>query len=737
MLRPLRIALVVAALICAPAPALAQINWTVAYSDGPIQAGGFGFADPTPAGSTTVGQLRRDSVTASLNYWNTILDGRGTIPIRWNVSQNVAPGPNGVVLGSFGRSGSSGFTTDGYFMAGPMYERARSGTSFTSGAAGSGQINFNSGVHWHYDVPGTDTTLNGSTVDLISVLTHEIGHGLAFSSNVTNPTTGRGRNPAGTAPNFPPPNPFTVGTDGDWYSTYDGYTQRGNGAFSTSALIRTDVTQSNYATFTGPASTYTGGNENPTGSNPSNNTTSGLYFGGPFTREVFGGPVPLYSPGSFQSGSSISHVNATPLGLMNWEIDSNTTRRLQPYEIAMLLDMGWNVYNWDSSSGNWRDGVTGTAPNETLSLGDSRWRTDKGIVLAADGFTSYNTFSHQAQAPVLPPYGQVTSNIVLNFGGSGSSGYVSANDLGNIRVARLNLNSTAAAPNTIANAAGNPNGTLIFGVNSDGTPSILTPKIVQQNAGQFAVNVNLQITDTTAAGGWAGLTVDGPGTGQVTLGGTISGTGSLTKAGTFTAVVSGNNTYTGGTTVTAGTLRLGAANVLPDTGTVTLAGGTLSTGAGAGNSDVVGGLTLSASSTLNLGTGNHSITFTGLVGAPTGVLTITGWTGDRNASGTAGDVLFGNIGVDPNVDHLDFLRHVQFAGFDLGGATFLFVSGTTYELVPTPVPEPGMLLGIAFGTLAIGAGVRRLRRNLNPTPPGDTSRAADACVRFAAGYSRS
>ena len=43
-----------------------------------------------------------------------------------------------------------------------------------------------------------------------------------------------------------------------------------------------------------------------------------------------------------------------------------------------------------------------------------------------------------------------------------------------------------------------------------------------------------------------------------TLGGTISGTGSVTQQGNGTTVLTAANTYTGGTTITAGILQLGA-----------------------------------------------------------------------------------------------------------------------------------------------------------------------------------
>ena len=138
-----------------------------------------------------------------------------------------------------------------------------------------------------------------------------------------------------------------------------------------------------------------------------------------------------------------------------------------------------------------------------------------------------------------------------------------------------------------------------------------------------------------------------------TLSGVISGTGALTKSSTGTLTLSGTNTYTGNTTIGAGTLsvtgagQLGSgtyAGAIANSATLTFATSadqTLSgviSGTGALNKSSTGTLTLSNTNTYNgLTTATAgTLDVTGSIG---GALTVNGGTVTTDASGSVGGAL--------------------------------------------------------------------------------------------------
>jgi autotransporter-associated beta strand protein len=99
-----------------------------------------------------------------------------------------------------------------------------------------------------------------------------------------------------------------------------------------------------------------------------------------------------------------------------------------------------------------------------------------------------------------------------------------------------------------------------------GTITALSASRITSDSGVLTLSGANSITSTNI-----GVTFGG--SGDVVVNGTITtGTGSLTKEGSGTLTLSGVNTYTGATTITSGTLVLGANQVIANTSTMVLNG---------------------------------------------------------------------------------------------------------------------------------------------------------------------
>ncbi|HZJ17098.1 MAG TPA: autotransporter-associated beta strand repeat-containing protein, partial [Chthoniobacteraceae bacterium] len=159
-------------------------------------------------------------------------------------------------------------------------------------------------------------------------------------------------------------------------------------------------------------------------------------------------------------------------------------------------------------------------------------------------------------------------------------------------------------------------------------------------------------------------------------GNAIIGTGSLTKNGTGTLTLSGPHTYSGGTNVNNGTLRLGASNSLPDVGAVTVAAsGVLDMN---GMTDSIGTLSVDG----NVLAGN--LTTTGAVTLGDGASVAANLTlgGNVTKNGTVGATISGNINLN-------------------GARTFTIASGTAPELALNGVVSNGALTKSGDGTLLL------------------------------------
>ena len=189
------------------------------------------------------------------------------------------------------------------------------------------------------------------------------------------------------------------------------------------------------------------------------------------------------------------------------------------------------------------------------------------------------------------------------------------------------------AANTYSGATTINGGTLQLGVaNGIGSSSAVTVA----SGATFDLN---NYSDTVKSLSGAGNVTLGSGTltagngSDTTYSGVMSGTGGLTKEGSGTLTLSGNNTYSGATTVNAGTLQLGAAGGIASSSAVTVgASGTLDLnnyGPTIGSLSGAGAVTL-GSGTLTAGNGSDT-TYSGVMSG-TGGLTKSG-TGTLTLSG--------------------------------------------------------------------------------------------------------
>jgi hypothetical protein len=190
-------------------------------------------------------------------------------------------------------------------------------------------ITYNSIFSWYY---GTDGITPAGQYDLVTVATHEIGHGLNFM---------------GTADYFGGWGDYGLDT---YPSIYDTFMKSGAGQ----ALI----TYSHPSTELGTLL-----------------TSNDLWFHGANAMAANGGTrVKIFAPSTWMGGSSYSHLDyetfaGTPNSLMVFAVGAGSSNHNPgPVAIGMLQDMGWkkagaatNVPTPQSPSGN----ITDTTPTYT------------------------------------------------------------------------------------------------------------------------------------------------------------------------------------------------------------------------------------------------------------------------------------------------------------------------------------------------------------------------------------
>ncbi|MGJ7507002.1 autotransporter-associated beta strand repeat-containing protein [Variovorax sp. GT1P44] len=182
---------------------------------------------------------------------------------------------------------------------------------------------------------------------------------------------------------------------------------------------------------------------------------------------------------------------------------------------------------------------------------------------------------------------------------------------------------------------------------------------------------------------------------SVALAGVISGSGAVHQAGAGTTTLTADNTYTGGTTISAGALLLGNGGTAGS-----IRGNVVDDGAlGFNRSDAVGfgGVISGSGAVVQLGTGTTTLTADNTY---TGGTTISGGTLQLGSGGTTGSIV-GNV-LDNGTLVFDRSDAVTFAGAISGAGAVTQVGGGATTLTAANTYTGGTT--ISSGVLQLGAG---------------------------------
>jgi autotransporter-associated beta strand protein len=335
-------------------------------------------------------------------------------------------------------------------------------------------------------------------------------------------------------------------------------------------------------------------------------------------------------------------------------------------------DSSWNVDaagNW-STAGSWTAGVPGST-----SILDS---TD--IATFSNTLTAARTVTVDANRNI----GGITFGNTSNFGFTLSSGNLLLTNGGVIQ----NLSGTGNHTNTISSPItiqGN-GGSATFTANAiSGTSLMSIANVSGVSTAGNTTTLNLNGSNT-ATGNEVRFLTNGTSGGKLAIVKSGAGTWSLGLANTL-------NTFTGGITINAGTLRattaaggqaLGSANAITLANTagaildLSVANTNQTIGSLAGGGTTGGNVTLANSIVLTLGLDNTNTSFAGVISGGTGGITKTGM-GTQTLTGT--NTYTGNTRINLGTLALDFSAATAPATNIISSSSALNLAGGTLSLI--------------------------------------------------------
>ncbi|WP_210203160.1 autotransporter-associated beta strand repeat-containing protein [Bradyrhizobium sp. AC87j1] len=371
--------------------------------------------------------------------------------------------------------------------------------------------------------------------------------------------------------------------------------------------------------------------------------------------------------------------------------------------------VGTGSGTWNAGNANWLDPIGGTAPTQ--------WGSVYGIFRGTGGTV---TVEGQQSAIGLQFAG---GTYTLATGAGGSLELVKSSAL-QIAIPGIDVlaGETATVGVTITGVDGlqkTSDGTLILsGANTYSGGTIVSGGTLQISAdnnlgaasgGLTLDNATLRTTADIASARTVNLRASGAfetaaGT-TFSVSGNITGAGGLIKAGDGTLALSGSNSWSGGTLITAGTLRADSASALPSFTDYVLTGGTLDLNghdlnmgslAGTGGNIAIAGASLSvlqAFDAVYAGTISGAGMFSNFTKTGSGTLLLTGnntYGGETHVDGgTLAIISASNLGSGPSTStvFIDGATLATLADISLdrwvslrGAATVDTLAGTTFTL---------------------------------------------------------
>ena len=597
-----------------------------------------GAGNLTKIGAGTLSLSGSNTFSGSLNVQQGTL-ATGT------VNDSGANGPLGNNANSVGLGNAGGITgTLSYTGA-----TASSTKKFTLATGGTGAFDINSGT--------ANLTLSG-VIDGAGALT-KTGAGmltLAGANTYTGTTS---------------VNSGTLAVDGSLASASavalaSGATLQGAGTINGTVTVASSITSNilggngtggtltlNNLTFSGSGKISVGTLANYT-INPAVNVTGTLTLSGGAGAVTFALPGGVLSNGTYHlvgHGNTLADlagftVSGPTIGARQ---SANLTNNTGAIDYVVAGDSpywtGATNSSWDTATTNWKLITSGT--DTQYIAGD--------VVLFNDNAAGTTVDIAAGVSPATTEFNNTNKSYTLQ----GTAG-----------IATGTLTKSGSGTLTINNANSYTGGTTLNGGTVTlGNNSALGSGTVALNAGTLDLG-NRSIANPIVLGGGI-LAFNG-----ATLTGSLSETGgsrALTVGANLTLTAS--NSFTGGTTITAGTLTLGhATNTLADSGAVTVNGGTLDLGS---NSDTVGTVTLTSGAITGSGgvlTGSGFAVSAGTVSA------VLGGTGALT-KGTAGTVTLTGANTYTGGSNINAGTLVVATGGAIGTSNSLvMVNGGTLEI---------------------------------------------------------